>query len=181
MKKILILTFCICFVFSSSVLADYTDQRYFANQKHNRKNDFPNIFRPIGNLIKRIFGKKQTISVCYRAGVKNVILSQKEVVSICSNDSCYDKSQVIEVLTEPLPSPYPDEILTYKYEVSGGKIIGEGAKVAWDLSGVKAGKYTITASVDDGCGFCGRTMTEIITVLECPNCPIKDPFCDKLN
>jgi vacuolar-type H+-ATPase subunit I/STV1 len=56
--------------------------------------------------------------------------------------------------------------LTYAYTVSGGKIIGQGKKVFWDLSGVKPGTYTITAAVDDGCGFCGRTVTKTIIVRE---------------
>lgn len=54
--------------------------------------------------------------------------------------------------------------LVYVYIVSGGKIIGEGAKVVWDLSGMASGKYTITAGVDDGCGLCGATVTKTVVV-----------------
>jgi hypothetical protein len=39
----------------------------------------------------------------------------------------------------------PDnDILTYNYTVTGGRIIGAGAKVKWDLTGVRSGTYTIT-------------------------------------
>jgi len=57
----------------------------------------------------------------------------------------------------------PDnDILTYNYKVSAGKIVGAGANVVWDLSGVESGSYTITAAVDDGCGICGKYITKSI-------------------
>jgi hypothetical protein len=73
-----------------------------------------------------------------------------------------------------------NDVLTYNYTVSGGRIVGTGANVSWDLSGVQPGTYTITAGVDDGCGVCGKTVTETVTVVrcdcepirvECPSCP----------
>lgn len=54
--------------------------------------------------------------------------------------------------------------LVYNYTVSAGKVIGSGAKVVWDLSGVGPGRYTITAGVDDGCGLCGTTQTRTVTI-----------------
>jgi hypothetical protein len=58
-------------------------------------------------------------------------------------------------------------VLTYNYTVSGGRIVGQGANVSWDLTGAQPGTYTITAGVDDGCGVCGKTQTRTITVTEC--------------
>ena len=55
--------------------------------------------------------------------------------------------------------------------VSGGRIVGSGANVTWDLSGVQPGTYTITSAVDNGCGFCGKTVTETITVRDCDCVP----------
>jgi hypothetical protein len=63
-----------------------------------------------------------------------------------------------------------NDTLTYSYTVSGGRVVGQGANVNWDLSGVKPGSYTITSAVDDGCGFCGKTQTQTITVKSCPDC-----------
>jgi hypothetical protein len=57
-----------------------------------------------------------------------------------------------------------NDFLVYRYAVSAGQIQGTGAKVVWDLTGVPAGTYTITAGVDDGCGICGQTMTKSVTV-----------------
>jgi hypothetical protein len=70
-----------------------------------------------------------------------------------------------------------NDTMIYKYEISGGRIlpsdnkpIDRSEKVLWDLSDVKTGTYTITAAVDDGCGFCGKTMTKTVIVKECPDC-----------
>ena len=57
-----------------------------------------------------------------------------------------------------------NDVLTYNYTVSAGKIIGTGPNVTWDLTGVSPGTYTITAGVDDGCGICGKTMTKTVVV-----------------
>lgn len=57
-----------------------------------------------------------------------------------------------------------NDVLTYVYKVSGGKIIGTGANVTWDLSVVETGYYTITAAADDGCGVCGKFLTRTILV-----------------
>lgn len=59
------------------------------------------------------------------------------------------------------------DVLTYNYVISGGRIVGQGKKVFWDLTKIRAGTYTITAGVDDGCGICGRTMTKLLKVDEC--------------
>jgi hypothetical protein len=57
-----------------------------------------------------------------------------------------------------------NDVLTYQYIVSGGKIIGTGAEVVWDLANSPVGTYTITAGVDDGCGICGKTVTKTVTI-----------------
>lgn len=56
------------------------------------------------------------------------------------------------------------DVLMYNYTISGGRIVGAGAKVTWDLNGVMAGTYTITAGVDDGCGICGKRETQTVTI-----------------
>jgi hypothetical protein len=57
-----------------------------------------------------------------------------------------------------------NDVLTYVYVVSAGRIIGTGKDVVWDLTSVPSGTYTITAGVDDGCGVCGTTVTKTVTV-----------------
>ncbi len=113
----------------------------------------------------------------YPANVIDLILSKNELIGDCppldstSSKSCADEIKQITVLTKAVD---PDnDVLTYNYIVSGGKIIGTGANVVWDLSGVKAGNYEITVGVDDSCGVCGKTMTKIVVVKECQNCSAK--------
>jgi hypothetical protein len=101
------------------------------------------------------------------ADVFDISFSNDVITKCPSSDSskktnCAEFSEQIDVFTNAVDPEL--EPLTYKYEVSDGKIIGQGAKVIWDLSGVAAGVHTITASVDDGCGFCGKPKTKSITV-----------------
>ncbi len=97
----------------------------------------------------------RTLTVCgYYTGVTTLTLSRNEVSALSDK-----KIEVVTTAVNPDGDP-----LTYAYTVSGGKIIGTGSRVVWDLTGVLPGKYTITAAVDDGCGFCGQPKTEFVTV-----------------
>ena len=81
--------------------------------------------------------------------------------------ACSD-NKTISVATRA--SDPENDVLTYNYTVSGGRVIGTGANVQWDLSTAQTGTYTITTGVDDGCGVCGKTDTKTITVQNCPDC-----------
>ncbi len=111
------------------------------------------------------------------ADVVNLILGASEIYETCpfpnstKTESCPASVNAITVLT--IAKDPENDVLTYDYKVSGGKIVGRGANVIWDLSGVKAGTYTITAAVDDSCGLCGKSITKTVVVKECPNCRIK--------
>lgn len=111
------------------------------------------------------------------SNVEKIHLSQTELTvgsqSSMSNDknNCSDNTEIIEVFVKAT-NPY-DDGLTFSYTISGGKIIGQGSKVIWDLSGAKAGIYEITVATDDGCGFCGKTMTKKVMVKECSECKNK--------
>lgn len=74
-----------------------------------------------------------------------------------------------------------NDVLTYNYTVSGGRIVGSGANVQWDLTGAQAGTYTITTGVDDGCGVCGKTNTQTVTIRACPDCEQICPVCPSLS
>jgi hypothetical protein len=63
------------------------------------------------------------------------------------------------------------DTLVYNYTVSGGRIVGQGSNVTWDLNGVLPGTYTITAGVDDGCGLCGKTVTQTVEVQKDESAP----------
>ena len=87
--------------------------------------------------------------------VVDLVISTNELV-VSSPDR---KISVKAVAVDP-----EGDVLTYQYTVSGGKIIGTGPEVLWDLTGAPVGTYTITAGVDDGCGICGKTMNKTVTI-----------------
>jgi hypothetical protein len=57
-----------------------------------------------------------------------------------------------------------NDVLTYNYFVTSGKVVGKGANVVWDPSDARTGTYTITAAVDDGIGFSGKYIKKTITI-----------------
>ena len=80
-------------------------------------------------------------------------------------DQEHSRKMVVEVTTKA-EDPEGD-VVTYHYTVSGGRIEGTGSRVRWDLSGAHAaGTYTITVGVDDGCGLCGKTVTQTVTIVQ---------------
>jgi hypothetical protein len=111
------------------------------------------------------------------ANVNSVTLSDMTITLPCApgtrsrSGGCND-STTINIATSA--SDPENDVLTYNYTVSGGRIIGTGANVQWDVTGMAPGTYTVTTGVDDGCGVCGRTDTKTITVEACPDC---GPVC----
>lgn len=104
------------------------------------------------------------------ANVTNLILSAEEITADCTEKIKNKKhlEKVNKISLQTIAVDPETDVLIYHYTVSGGKIVGQGAKVVWDLTGVQPGTYTITAGVDDGCGVCGVTQTRTVTVKECP-------------
>ncbi len=97
--------------------------------------------------------------------IEEIILSKEGVLF---NDEKKD-SNLIDV--EVRVSDPENDVLTYDYTVSVGRIISDGSKVnfspkvKWDICGAKPGTYTITVTVDDGCGICAKPKTKTLTVL----------------
>jgi len=69
--------------------------------------------------------------------------------------------------------------LSYEYKVSGGKIIGQGDKVVWDLTGIRPGTFTITASIKGKGRISAETKTLSVEVSNCDcHCPCACPTLD---
>jgi hypothetical protein len=105
------------------------------------------------------------------ADVTNLELSETRVTGRCQpgfqpreGTTCSD-DMAVDVRTTAVDPE--NDVLTYNYTVSGGRIVGQGANVSWDLTGAAPGTYTITAGVDDSCGVCGKTQTRTIEVATC--------------
>ncbi len=119
--------------------------------------------------------KRESDRVNSPADVTGLTLSDRTVILPCpagtksTSEACSD-NQTISVSTTATDKD--NDPLVYNYTVSGGRVVGQGSSVSWDLSGVRPGTYTITAGVDDGCGICGQTKTETVTVKECDSCSI---------
>ena len=82
----------------------------------------------------------------------------------CKDEVCANAKKEISIVTTALDPE--NDVLTYNYSVTGGKIVGVGAQVIWDLAGASPGIYQITAGVDDGCGICGQTQAQRILLKE---------------
>lgn len=95
------------------------------------------------------------ISCQLGTNVNSLDLSATEISGATSNRQISVRTSA----TDP-----ENDVLVYAYRVSAGQIKGTGPDVIWDLTGVGPGTYIITAAVDDGCGFCGKTMTMMVVV-----------------
>lgn len=133
---------------------------------------------PHGFMIQVFAGrrnKRQAEVVNLPPNVTNLTVSDNEITLPCppgnssASGGCNDSTSVTVNTTAVDPE---GDVLTYNYTVSAGRIVGTGATVSWDLSGVTPGSYTITAGVDDGCGICGKTMTQTVNVVNCPDCKV---------
>ena len=136
-------------------------------------------YRPSSDPDKKIENKP--------ANVTALTVSTDELTLPCEAGSLpregviVSPSMVIDVAT--IAEDAENDVLKYSYTVSGGRIIGVGANVKWDLSQVAPGTYTITGAVDDGCGICGRYQTKTVTVAaadcsgdcECPLVDLQGP------
>ena len=139
---------------------------------------------PHGFIIQGFVGRrdKRAIELINQpANVTAVTLGSTTITLPCPpgqvsrSGQCPDNNFTTTVSTTAVDPE--NDVLTYSYTVSAGRIVGQGANVTWDLSGVRAGTYTITAGVDDGCGICGQTQTQTITVVDCPDCAVPEEPC----
>lgn len=114
--------------------------------------------------------KNKTNFVCQLpASVITLDLSQTEIILSCpTTDENCTNNKIIKVTTTTVDI----EDIKYVYKVSGGKIIGEGAYVEWDLSDAKPGTYTITAGISqpifkgERWEVLGRIKTNTVVVKE---------------
>ena len=95
---------------------------------------------------------------------KNLIIDYNDPANVVglTLTSLVENPRMFDVLVDAVDPE--NDILTYNYNVTGGRIIGVGRNVTWDLSEVSAGSYKLIAGVDDGCGICGKTITRTVTI-----------------
>lgn len=74
--------------------------------------------------------------------------------------------------------PDSDSQFLFTWEVTAGKIRGEGHEVIWDLSGVNEGSYTATVEMNDGNQ---HTTNAATTVTIAPCCDAPPPPCPSVS
>lgn len=82
-------------------------------------------------------------------------------IVICPKDPSRSDSTTIQLSVSAF-DPDNDE-LTYTWEVTGGRIVGSGRSVKWELAGVEVGTYTATVTVSDGRNKATASTTVTIT------------------
>jgi len=105
------------------------------------------------------------------SNVTNLTLSAKNLFIRCSNsDEKKDCNNDLKINVQTTAIDTDSDRETYKYIVSAGKIIGEGAEVVWDLTDVKEGNYIITAGIEIDGKILGQTKTETVIIKEGSDC-----------
>jgi hypothetical protein len=161
MKK---LAFCLVILFGIHNIAQGNDARATSaalgnssltakTSAHNTA--FPNIFRKIKRGFRRMVGLPVYVCILKNtpADVTALSLSREKITA--------DDERSVEILIETYDAE--KDVLTYIYTVSGGRIIGVGTKVTWDLSSLEPGTYTISASANDGLPG-GKSITKVVII-----------------
>jgi|GEM_PF-2873736 len=123
-----------------------------------------------------ICGRTMTkeVEIMAAPDVEMISFSKKEINSWCPNhkrpDSYCPKEGVFVEVTTTATNVKGG--MTYYYTVTGGKIVGEGPNVKWDLSDTGPGRYTITAGIGKDDVILGKIATRDISERECPICDL---------
>ena len=129
---------------------------------------------PVEGGLSVSFGKHTAIND-YAASVVSLKLDEDRLYIDCKpgylplRESPSSKDMVVDVYARGRPNTLAD-VLTYKYAVSAGRIIGDGSMVQWDLTGAAPGTYSIEAAVDDGCGKCGGAIQRATVIVSDRQC-----------
>jgi len=100
-----------------------------------------------------------------RKGICVLVNQIANVVNVTLSVDRFEATDSNKQITVDVEALDPEnDVLTYNYVVSGGKIIGSGAKVTWNLQSVPNGTYTMTVGVDDGAGIVGKTITKSVVI-----------------
>jgi hypothetical protein len=126
-----------------------------------------------------VCGRTMTKEIEVKAApdVEKITLSKNRINSWCPigrespESQCSKQQMVVDVTTIAKDA---HDGLTYYYTVTGGKIVGDGPNVKWDLSDTEPGRYVITAGVGKDNVILGNVVTRSVTQDTCPAC---DPGC----
>ena len=92
------------------------------------------------------------------------------------NQTYCNSNRRTTVTLQVAASDQPQEILSYQYSSTVGQIIGEGARVTWDLSGAIFGTHKVTVTVRNSRGAEARAFTTVV-LGGCSSCVTPGPPC----
>lgn len=146
----------------------------------------PEVKRP--NPVRRFFSSVvQGITGVFRrpdrfyCGLPPTVLltSSSPSITVCPvskqpvNASCSSSSEVTLVADA---GSIENNVLRFAWEVTAGRLRGDGHKVVWDLAGVQEGTYTATVEVDDGNQHKASAATSV-SVAPCSQCVWGESRC----
>lgn len=167
--KVIILGSCLLLASISTVYGSEDD--IFGNcgdSPRGPADQSPKAVRAAKKEFRKQYGPKIPYCPNYFANVTNLILDQWELVA-GANIGPQGQVNVFTEYSDP-----ENDVVTFNYRVSGGRIIGQGARVVWDLAGLAAGTYMIMAGVNDGAGVCGEIKKRKVEILECAGCTLRE-------
>jgi hypothetical protein len=95
--------------------------------------------------------------------------------TLSANCPSVSQLELAASVTDPEGQPF-----LYAWSVTAGRILGEGRKVTWDLTGVPLGTYTATVEVSDGHQHTAVAATAV-AVSRCADCESPPPICPSLS
>ena len=110
--------------------------------------------------------------------IEDVILDRETVFTWCPNEELVpeearfcSKSQ-LSVKVSTIVKGAQTDGLTFHYTISGGRIVGQGANVIWNLENTQPGNYAITAAIGKDGRVGEKTATKSLELKNCPNCDL---------
>jgi PKD domain len=114
----------------------------------------------------------QAPTVSVTSSTSRVTLAAQCPPDQMADPNCTPTATTVQ-LTANATDPDGDTLL-YTWTTTGGRIVGDGPNVTWDLSGVTPGTYTANVEVNDGCG-CIAFASTTVTVDTCNCVPTPTP------
>lgn len=133
--------------------------------------------------VSRPFRKEPQLG-CVLPPMIYAVTPSKSLITFCptitsSSLSCSPEREV--TVTAEGPDSDGDHQFLFTWEVTGGKIRGEGRTVTWDLTGLPEGTYTAMAEMNDGHQHTANASTSVTIGVCCdrppPPCPVVSVSC----
>jgi hypothetical protein len=126
---------------------------------------------PLAEILSLELDKKEALYACPYHFLPN---------SCGKDENGVTKKDNLLITVKPLVRNPKNTQVFYEYKVTGGRILGQGREVLWNLDGARPGVYTITAWIRGERRVSVETKTESVTVTECEFCDIPCIPCPTL-